>query len=230
VKPWLQLGRASAPGGGTLELCRRDREFVIRVDGVVLMSSRQHASEERLAHVGCARLGPAPCVLVGGLGMGFTLRAALDLLPARGTAVVAELVPEVVDWNRTVLADLAGQPLADPRVRVHVGDVADVMRGRGLFDAILLDVDNSPHALTRSHNQALYGRAGVAAALGALRPGGCLAVWSAARAPDMAARMRQGGFTVEEHEVRADRGGGRQHIVAGRVPGAPAPPRRGRKR
>jgi len=218
LKPWIEIARAPAAGGGTLTLRRRDQELVIEVDGELLMSSRRHGSEEHLARVGCARLGPAPRVLVGGLGMGFTLRAALDLLPAGGEAVVVELVAEVVDWNRTTLAHLAGDPLADPRVRVRVGDVADAIAGARELDAILLDVDNSPHALTQPANHALYGPAGLAAAARALRTGGCLAIWSAVKAPDLVGRMRRAGFTVEAHDVRAVRRAGSLHtIYAGRT-------------
>jgi spermidine synthase len=221
MKPWVDIARAQADGGGSVTLLRREEEFAIRVDGQVLMSSRRHGSEERLAEIGCARLGRAAGrVLVGGLGMGFTLRAALDLLPPGGEVLVAELLPEVVEWNRTVLAQLARNPLADARVRVRVGDVAEVLSsGNAEFDVILIDVDNSPHALTRAGNQALYGAAGMAAARRALRPGGCLAVWSAARVPELEGRMRRAGLSVEVHEVRSDRGqGGSRHaIYAGRA-------------
>jgi spermidine synthase len=226
VKPWVELARAPAPGGGTLILRRRDREHVILVDGELLMSSRQHGSEEALARIGCARLGRAPRVLVGGLGMGFTLRAALDLLPADGEVTVAELVPAVVDWNRGPLADLAGRPLDDPRARVHVGDVAEVIGAARGLDAILLDVDNSPHALTRPSNQGLYGEAGLAAAARALRPGGCLAIWSAVQAPEVAGRMRRAGLAPEAHAARAvGRSGGVHTIYVGRTDGSVALPR-----
>jgi spermidine synthase len=214
VKAWVEIGRAAPEGTGQLTLHRRDQELVIRVDGEVLMQSRQHDSEVRLAHIGCARLGRSPRVLIGGLGMGYTLRATLDLLPADGTVVVAELVPQVVEWNRTALADLAGRPLEDPRAQVFVGDVGAAMRRpRARFDAILIDVDNSPDALTSPGNRSLYGAGGLAAARQALPPGGCLAVWSAAAAPDLARRMERAGFTVEVHRARADRGRGSKHAI-----------------
>jgi len=216
MKPWIELGRARAPGGGELTLHQRDREFVIRVDGTELMSSRLHGSEERLAEVGCPPGAAAPRVLVGGLGMGFTLRAALDALPANARVVVAEISDAVVDWNRAALAPLAGAPLSDPRVTVHVGDVGDAMRDER-FDAILLDVDNSPHALTRPGNGALYSERGLAVARRALRPGGRLAVWSAVRAPAFERRLRRGGFAVEVHaaKARGDRGGATHIIYVG---------------
>ena len=227
MKPWVELGRAPAPGGGTLILRRRDREHVIVVDGELLMSSRQHGSEEALARIGCAGMGPAPRVLVGGLGMGFTLRAALDLLPADGAVTVAELVPAVVEWNRGELADLAGRPLDDPRARVHVGDVAEVIGAARGLDAILLDVDNSPHALTRPSNQGLYGEAGLAASARALRPGGCVAIWSAVQAPEVMGRMRRAGLAPEAHAARAvGRSGGVHTIYVGRTDGSRALPRK----
>jgi spermidine synthase len=218
MKPWIELGRARAPGGGELTLHQRDREFVIRVDGAELMSSRVHGSEEALAEVGIPTGAAAPRVLVGGLGMGFTLRAALDAVPARGEVVVAEISDAVVEWNRGPLAELAGAPLADRRVAVHVGDVGEAIRG-GRFDAILLDVDNSPHALTRPGNDALYSERGLAAARKALRPGGRLAVWSAVRAPAFERRLRRGGYQVSVHSARArgDRGGASHVIYVGVV-------------
>lgn len=146
MKPWELLGEARTPDGTALALTRRDREYVILANGKSLMSSRMHGSEEALATLACRRLrAPEPCVLVGGLGMGFTLRATLDLLPPGATVVVAELVPAVVEWNRGPLGPLAGHPLDDRRVRIEVGDVAAALRSNpGRFDAVLLDVDNGP--------------------------------------------------------------------------------------
>lgn len=146
MKPWETIDTTTVDGT-TLKLARHDREFLILADAVPLMSSRVHGSEDALAMAACrdARLLPAPCVLVGGLGMGFTLRAALDRLPSAATVVVAELVPAVVAWNRGVLGPLAGRPLDDPRVRVVERDVTEVLRAeRGRFDAALLDIDNGP--------------------------------------------------------------------------------------
>ena len=175
MKPWTILGHTRTPDGTELTLTQHTSEYAILANGQSLMSSRMHASEEALALLGCrrARTLPRPRILVGGLGMGFTLRQALDCLPPAARVVVAELVPDVVAWNRGPLGALASHPLDDPRVRVEVGDVAATMRSSpGRFDAILLDVDNGPVALTASSNAALYNRHGVAAARAALTPGG----------------------------------------------------------
>lgn len=225
--PWQLLGSAQAPGGGALTLHQRGDELVIRVDGRELMSSRAHGSEESLARIGCRALqGRArPRVLVGGLGMGYTLRATLDTLPRDAEVVVAELVDAVVTWNRGPLAHLAGKPLEDPRVTVEVADVGALLRQPGpRFDAILLDVDNGPEGLTRRANHTLYTDAGLAAARRALRPGGCYAVWSASRHRDFVRRLGRAGFRVEVHDVRArDTGRSPLHTIytghTGRAPG-----------
>lgn len=223
MKPWEQLGRAAMPDGSEMRLARRDTELVIFVDGKILMSSRMHGSEEHLAALGCRQLGAAgaPHVLVGGLGMGFTLRATLDLLPPEATVTVAELVPAVVEWNRGPLAPLGGRPLDDARVRIEPGDVGAVLRAhRDTYDAILLDVDNGPSAFTTGANDGLYDNAGVAAAFAALKPGGALAVWSAWEDRKFEQRMRFHGFTVEMQRVRArlKKGGPRHTIFLGVKP------------
>ena len=204
MKPWEVLGTITADGI-TLKLARHDREFLLLADGLPLMSSRMHGSEDDLATIGCrrARLLPAPCVLVGGLGMGFTLRAALDLLPSSATVVVSELIPAVVEWNRGVLATLADRPLDDPRVQVVERDVLEVLRAnRTGFDAALLDIDNGPSALTSHRNGALYADRGIAAARAALKPAGILAVWSSFADRQFARRLRNGGFDVVMERVR----------------------------
>ena len=217
MKPWQLLGETRSPDGSLMALTRRGNEYVIHADGKSLMSSRMHGSEEALARLGCQQLGahPSPCVLIGGLGMGFTLRAALDRLPANASVVVAELVAAVVEWNRGPLGPLAGQPLADPRVRLEVCDVAETLRSSpGRFDAVLLDVDNGPRAFTSRDNSGLYDDRGVASARAALRPGGTLAVWSAW--PDRAFehRLRHGGFAVEVERVRGrGKWGGPHHTI-----------------
>jgi spermidine synthase len=221
--PWQLLGRAQAPDGGTLTLHQRDQELVIRVDGRDLMTSRAHGSEEALARLGCSDVAgrPQPRVLIGGLGMGYTLRAALDLLPADAAVMVAEIVPAVVEWNRGPLAHLAGHPLDDPRVTVEVIDVGALLRQPGRrFDAILLDVDNGPQGLTRRANHALYGSAGLDTARRALKPGGCYALWSAAPDRDFPRRLGRAGFAVEVHEVRArPRGAAARHVIfLGKLP------------
>jgi spermidine synthase len=206
-----------------MKLTRRSNEYIILANGKSLMSSRMHGSEEALATFACRRLRTMeqPCVLVGGLGMGFTLRATLDVLPRNATVVVAELVPAVVEWNRGPLGPLAGQPLKDRRVRVHVGDVAVLLSSSpGQFDAVLLDVDNGPAPFTSSDNARLYDNRGVAAARAALKLGGVLAVWSAREDRKFEQRLRYGGFTVEVERVRArlKKGGPRHTIFLGHKP------------
>jgi spermidine synthase len=200
-----------------MALMRRDREYIILAGGRSLMSSRMHGSEEALAALGCrdARRLDAPHVLVGGLGMGFTLRATLDLLPARATIVVSELVPAIVDWNRGALGSLAGHPLKDARVRVEIGDVSATLQSTAArFDAALLDVDNGPDAFTASNNAGLYSDAGLAAARRALKPGGVLAVWSAWEDRRFEQRLRYAGFAVRVEHVRARlKKGGPHHTI-----------------
>lgn len=222
VKPWELLGETITPDGETLTLMRQDREFVILANGKPLMSSRMHGSEEALASFGCAHLTHAnePRVLVGGLGMGFTLAATLSSLPEPATVVVAELVAGVVEWNRGPLGEFAGRPLRDPRVEVVVGDVLDTLRsGPARFDAILLDVDNGPDAFTSARNAALYGDRGLATIRASLRPGGVLAVWSAWEDRKFEQRLRAGGFEVEVRRVRArlKKGGPWHTIFLGRA-------------
>ncbi|MBW2541341.1 MAG: hypothetical protein JRF15_04550 [Deltaproteobacteria bacterium] len=204
---WELLETAAVRDTG-VELClyRRGAEFSIRLEGRELMNSRVHGSEEALGELACERIAdrPAARVLVGGLGMGFTLAAALSKLGLDAEVVVSELVPEVVSWSRGVLGELAKHPLRDPRVTVRAIDVAELLkRERSRYDAILLDVDNGPEALPQSGNSWLYGRAGLAAALAALRAEGLLAVWSAGPDAAFSERLRAVGFAVEEVEVRA---------------------------
>jgi spermidine synthase len=220
VKPWELLGEARTPDGTDLRLTRHSSEFVILANGQSLMSSRMHGSEEALATFGCrrAQLLDAPAVLIGGLGMGFTLRAVLDLLPARARVVVSELMPAVVEWNRGPLGPLAGHPLRDPRVELDVRDVGATLGANpGAFDAVLLDVDNGPTALTATTNARLYDNEGVATARAALKPDGILAVWSAQENRKFEQRLRYCGFTVEVARVRGrlTRGGPRHLIVLG---------------
>jgi spermidine synthase len=218
--PWETLGRAAAPGGSELTLHRRGTEYVIRVDGKDLMGSRQHGSEDALAQLGCQGLEQAPRarILIGGLGMGFTVRAALDLLGPQAAVQVAELVPTVVVWNRGPLAALAGSPLEDPRVTVHEGDVALLIStSRSRYDAILLDVDNGPSALTSPGNAQLYGSAGLQRTLVALKPHGLLVVWSASEEPKFTAKLRRAGFDVQLERVLArhngSKKGGKRHVL-----------------
>lgn len=217
MKPWEHLGETRTPDGASMTLMRRDTEYLIRTGGETLMTNRQHESEDALAQLSCEplRRATAPSVLIGGLGMGFTLRKALDLLPADATVVVAELLPDVVEWNRGPLGALTGHPLSDPRVQLVVGDVSTVIRGaQAKFDAILLDVDNGPEAFATSGNGSLYGDIGLFAARTALKFGGVLAVWSAWADRYFAKRLRFAGFEVRTERVRTRvKRGGERHVI-----------------
>lgn len=224
--PWQQIGSASVPGEQRpILLLQRGTEFAIRLGTLALMSSLEHGSEEALAERACGRLaGRAEArVLVGGLGMGFTLAAALRTLGPQARVEVAELIPAVVAWNRGPLAHLAGEPLADRRVVVRQEDVAvRIHAARAVFDAILLDVDNGPDGLTRASNDSLYATAGLRAAFAALRPGGILGVWSVAPDPEFTRRLQKARFAVDEVTVRArGRKGGRHVLWFATRPGQP---------
>jgi len=209
--PWELIDSARVPGdSGELRLYRRGGEFSIRVAGSELMNSRVHGSEEALADLACERIAHLNCshILIGGLGMGYTMAAALKRLGPGSRIVVAELVPEVVEWNRGPLAELNGHALQDERVRVFEADVGIILqKEHQIYDAILLDVDNGPTGLTRRGNDWLYSKGGLDAAFAALRPGGVLAVWSAGADHAFSVRLRHAGFEVDEVSVRA---GGRR--------------------
>lgn len=209
MNPWIHLATATAPQGGRLRLSRRDTEFSIRLDGGnELMNSRLSGSEEALATLALDLLRDlsAPRVLIGGLGMGFTLRAAQDLAPPDAQLTVAEIVPELVDWATVHMAPVFGNCLEDPRVSVVTGDVAAMIKAaRGGYDAILLDVDNGPDGLTRAGNDGLYSDAGLNASRRALSAGGVLAVWSAHPDPAFTKRLLRCGFDAQAHSVRASR-------------------------
>lgn len=223
--PWVHIDTGTIPnGGGTLRLMRRGHEFSIQLGQNELMNSRLSGSEEALAQLACERLGgaPAPRILIGGLGMGFTLRAALKALPETARVEVAELVPAVADWARGPLAEVFGGILDDPRVRLLQTDVAaPIAAARAAYDAILLDVDNGPDGLTHPGNDRLYDHAGLGRARAALRPGGVLAVWSAHPDAAFTRRLRDAGFVVEEVPARANgrRGGARHRIWLATRPG-----------
>ena len=217
MKAWKELRQTDTPDGSDMRLTERDGEYVILVNGKTLMSSRAHGSEEALATRACRHVGTVerPRVLVGRLGMGFTLRATLDLLPPDAIVTVAELLPAVVQWNRGPLASLAKHPLSDRRVRIEVTDVGFTLRANpGRFDAILLDVDNGPAAFTSLNNCGLYDNAGVAAAYAALKIGGALAVWSAWDDRKFEQRLRFHGFVAQADRVRARlKHGGSKHTI-----------------
>ena len=217
--PRVLIGTAVIPDTDKeMRLYQSGDVFSIKIPGRGdLMNSRMHGSERALAELACERLGGnrRPRLLVGGLGMGFTLAAALQTVGPGAEVVVAELVPEVVSWNRTLIGAPAGHPLNDARSQVYVGDVADLIRREpGGFDAILMDVDNGPEAMVRRENNWLYDTEGLEATRAALRPGGVLAVWSASPDRIFTIRLRKAGFDVREHVVRPHRAGkGPRHHI-----------------
>jgi len=218
VRPMHLIDTASIPGADNeLALYNRGKDYFIKIlGGQDLMNTRAHASEDALGEIASAGLRQKrqARVLIGGLGMGFTLSAALRQLSVDAEVVVAEIVPGVIDWNRGVLAEYAGRPLDDLRTRVQAVDVVTLLRTEHVgFDAIVLDVDNGPEALTRASNQWLYSREGLSVILQVLRPGGALAVWSAGPDKTFTRRLRAAGFVVEEVSVRAHAGKGARHVV-----------------
>lgn len=211
------IGTAEVPGGDALRLYRRGDDFIIAIDRNELMSSRMSGSEEALATMTCDRLRStkAASLLIGGYGMGFTLRAALGALGPDAKIAVAELVPGIIEWARGPMAELAAGCLDDPRVELILGDVSKAIgAATRRYDAILLDVDNGPDGLTREANEGLYSAAGLATAKAALRPGGILAIWSAAPDARFTRRLTAAGFQVEEVGVRArSNGKGPRHVI-----------------
>ena len=222
MKKTILLDQATTPDGSLMTLHEHDGVFMIRVDGVELMSTRQHHSEERLAELACDQIrstASGATVLIGGLGLGFTLRAALAQLGPNATVVVVELMPAVIQWNQTPEYGLAADAILDPRVEIIAGDVADVLKtSRGRFDAIILDVDNGASGLTTAANSRLYSAAGLSMARSALKPAGCLAVWSANADPAFVQRMGQSGFAVTVERARTHpTGGSWNSLFIGRI-------------
>jgi spermidine synthase len=214
--PWVHLDTTTVPGGGDLRLMRRGNEFSIMAGSIALMNSRMSSSEIALAELTCDRLrGRRNCrMLIGGYGMGFTLRAAQAQLGADARIIVAELVPAVIEWARGPMAELTSNCLNDPRVSVQLSNVGDVIASeRASFDAILLDVDNGPDGFSRGANDRLYDMGGLKAARKALRPKGILAIWSAAPDREFASRLGRAGFAVDEIKARANKGRGGRHII-----------------
>jgi spermidine synthase len=217
MKPRMLIATAQIPGGDELRLFQRGDDFMIVLDRNELMNSRMSGSEEALAVMTCERLrnNASPHILIGGYGMGFTLRAALAMLGPRARITVAELVPEIIDWARDPMHELAAGCLDDPRVDVVLDDVATLIAaGTNRYDAILLDVDNGPDGLSRVANDKIYMMAGLARAKAALTPGGILAIWSAAPDAPFSRRLKDSGFVVEEVVVRArSNGKGPRHVI-----------------
>lgn len=216
MKRLERLGEARTPNGTLIALYRHDGAYLIRADGVELMSTRRHLSEDRLAEVACAPLAERSRarVLIGGLGLGFTLRAALRLLRDDAEVVVAELVPEVIAWNADPNHDLSAEAMRDPRMRVVHDDVTNVLRENpGGFDAIMLDTDNGPDGMLMSENAALYARLGIGSTIAALRAGGSIVYWSVGDDPKFAAALRGAGLDVETLRVRAHDTSGPMHTL-----------------
>jgi len=217
MKPRELIATAKVPGGVELRLIRHDNDHVIMLDNTELMNSRLGGSEQALAVMACKRLrnGVEPHLLIGGYGMGFTLRAALAVLGPGAKVTVAELVPEIIDWARGPMAALTAGCLDDPRVQLLAGDVAaEIGAAAARYDAILLDVDNGPSGLVRADNDGLYSMRGLAAARAALKPGGILAIWSAGPDSAFTRRLKDAGFKVEDVTVRArSNGKGPRHTI-----------------
>lgn len=214
--PRILIDSAQIPGGGELRLFQRGEEFSIMLGNNELMNSRLSGSEEALATLPCERLSSraASRILIGGLGMGFTLRAALPLLDSSAEIIVAELVPAVVKWARGPMAELFDGSLSDPRVTIKTADVFNLISGhQDQFDAILLDVDNGPDGITHASNDRLYNVAGLKAAKGALRSGGILAIWSSAPDAKFTRGLTKAGFAVEENPVRGRGKRGAHHMI-----------------
>ena len=243
MKPTIKIAEARTPSGSEMVLFQHDESFLIRVDGEVLMHSRQHESELELARLGCAHLAdaPEPAVLIGGLGLGYTLRQCLDIVKPNATVTLCELMPAVIEWNREYLGVLAGFPLSEKRVRLKQEDVVEhLARNKGAFDAILLDVDNGPSAMTDAGNSRLYGGQGIHHCRRALKPGGCLAVWSAESSKPYENALVRAGLAVRRYRVPTYKGAKAQsrfiwvasHDAAQLPPGGgePKPPPRKRRR
>jgi len=218
MKPWETLATATTPDGSRFELQRHDGNYVILADGYDLMTSYAHGSEDAMMSLACPRPPADACILVGGLGMGYTVAATLKRLPSTGAVVVSEIVPEVVEWNRGDLGAVAGRPLDDPRVDLVVGDVAQVIRdSESRFDAVLLDVDNGVDSFSVKGNSWLYTPQGLNAAHRALRRGGALAIWSVGTSTAFESALYKAGFDPSTYPIRGhDDRGGHFSVLVGR--------------
>lgn len=216
MKPWQTLAKTTTSEGRTLSLHRHDEDFYIHLDGEELMSTWAPGSEVALATLGCEHVRKAakPRILIGGLGLGFTLRATLEVVPARAEVVVAELFPAVVEWNRSHLTPLQKDALEDPRVRIVERDVWNLLRGDQTYDAILLDVDNGPTAWCLDSNGRLYDRRGIERLRRCVKSKGVVAVWASQPDPRFVTRMRKSGFDVQSKTIRTEgKAGNRRHVV-----------------
>ncbi|MDG0866939.1 hypothetical protein [Candidatus Lucifugimonas marina] len=215
MKPWIAAGEAVSPDGTRLELVEHDGEYIIKADDLPLMSTRMHFSEVELARLVCTKLKSGAKVMIGGLGLGYTLRSTLNLIPKDATAVQVELVPEVIEWNRGPLGPFADHPLNDKRTELVQDDISKVIKGaRNEYDSIMLDVDNGPTPLVQERNSWLYTDSGLQAIRKALKNGGRVAIWSADDEPKFVSRMKRNGFRAQKHQIQAHKGkGGIRHVI-----------------
>ena len=215
MKPWNTVGEAVSPDGTRLELVEHDGEYIIKGDDMPLMSTRMHFSEMELARLVCTKLKSNAKVMIGGLGLGYTLRSALDLIPKDGVVVQVELVPEVIEWNKGPLGSFNNHPLKDTRTEIVQDDISKVIRqSQNSYDSIMLDVDNGPSPLVNERNAWLYTDNGLRSIRNALKNGGKVAIWSANDEPRFISRMKRNGFLGEKHRIQAHQGkGGIRHVI-----------------
>tara|TARA_B100000470_G_scaffold79667_1_gene61269 strand:- start:1074 stop:1739 length:666 start_codon:yes stop_codon:yes gene_type:complete len=215
MKPWNTVGKAVSPDGTRLELVEHDGDYVIKADDLPLMSTRMHFSEMELARLVCTKLKSKAKVMIGGLGLGYTLRSALDLIPKDGVVVQVELVPEVIEWNKGPLGPFNNHPLKDTRTEIVQDDISKVIRqSQNSYDSIMLDVDNGPSPLVNERNAWLYTDNGLRSIRNALKNGGKVAIWSANDEPRFISRMKRNGFLGEKHRTQAHQGkGGISHVI-----------------
>jgi len=215
MKPWNTVGKAVSPDGTRLELVEHDGDYVIKADDLPLMSTRMHFSEMELARLVCTKLKSKAKVMIGGLGLGYTLRSALDLIPKDGVVVQVELVPEVIEWNKGPLGPFNNHPLKDTRTEIVQDDISKVIRqSQNNYDSIMLDVDNGPSPSVNERNGWLYTDNGLRSIRNALKNGGKVAIWSANDEPRFISRMKRNGFLGEKHRIQAHQGkGGIRHVI-----------------
>ena len=215
MKPWNTVGEAMSPDGTRLELVEHDGEYIIKADDLPLMSTRMHFSEMELARLVCTKLKSNAKVMIGGLGLGYTLRSALDLIPKDGVVVQVELVPEVIEWNKGPLGPFNNHPLKDTRTKIVQDDISKVIRqSQNNYDSIMLDVDNGPSTLVNERNAWMYTNQGLQSIRNALKNKGKVAIWSANDEPRFISHMKRNGFLAEKHHIQAHKGkGGIRHVI-----------------